>query len=311
MVLKLLDRIGIIGILIFSLVIKLILAFSTNLGNDEVYYVNFALYPNTSYFDHPPMVGWIIRAFTFDNALILNDFFVRLGAMLVGLINIFALYRIGILIRDKQTGILAAFLGSISFYVAIISGFFILPDTGLTLFWLLSIFTFIRYIKFRSPRDLIFFGLFVGLGMLSKYFSVYLWIGAFLYILKFDRKIFAKWQLWCSGFLSLLVFSPVIWWNLNSEYSGFNYHADRVGGDSWLPSLKFFFPEFFGQIFYNNPFCFYPDCFWIFSISKVEKSAKGPSFKFSNLLCSSFDHDNIGHGSIQSYFASLERTGIF
>ena len=47
-------------ILIISLV-KMITASLIELGNDEVYYWTYALQPDWNHFDHPPMVGWMIR----------------------------------------------------------------------------------------------------------------------------------------------------------------------------------------------------------------------------------------------------------
>jgi len=43
-----------------SLLLRALVAALTDLGNDEVYYWTYALYPDWSHFDHPPMVGWII-----------------------------------------------------------------------------------------------------------------------------------------------------------------------------------------------------------------------------------------------------------
>jgi hypothetical protein len=49
-----------------SIVVKLVLSYFLELGNDEVYYYTYALQPDWNHFDHPPMVGWLIRIFTFN-----------------------------------------------------------------------------------------------------------------------------------------------------------------------------------------------------------------------------------------------------
>lgn len=246
-------RIGIWTLLGISLILKISFALVTNLGNDEVYYVNFALYPNWSYFDHPPMVGWLIRMFTLNNSLLFFDEFVRLGAILIGTLNLYVLFRIGKLVKNEEAGIWMALLGAISFYVQIISGLFILPDTGLSLFWLLSIFVFLRFIKYGNEKNLWLYGCLVGLGLFSKYFAVFLLLSYALFAVFVDRRIFKSWKFWLAPLLSFVLFLPIIIWNIQSPYSGLNYHADRVGDESWLPNFKFFFPEFFGQLFYNNP----------------------------------------------------------
>jgi Dolichyl-phosphate-mannose-protein mannosyltransferase len=59
----------------------MLIAFTTELGNDEVYYRLYADPLQWNYFDHPPMVGWLIRVSTF-NFLIDTGFTIRLGAVL-------------------------------------------------------------------------------------------------------------------------------------------------------------------------------------------------------------------------------------
>ena len=50
------------------------------LGNDEVYYFQYAMDLQPNYFDHPPGVAWLIRIFTL-NLVLTDEFFIRLGAI--------------------------------------------------------------------------------------------------------------------------------------------------------------------------------------------------------------------------------------
>ena len=51
-----------LGILLFiAFIIKAFAAYSLGLGNDEAYYIAYALYPAICHFDHPPMVGFLIQ----------------------------------------------------------------------------------------------------------------------------------------------------------------------------------------------------------------------------------------------------------
>jgi uncharacterized sodium:solute symporter family permease YidK len=47
--------------IVFAAIIKIIIAPFFELGNDEVYYWTYALQPDWNHFDHPPMVGLLIR----------------------------------------------------------------------------------------------------------------------------------------------------------------------------------------------------------------------------------------------------------
>ena len=241
-------------ILGINLIIRLVIVSSTNLGTDEVYYVLYAMYPDFSYFDHPPLVGLLIRLSTFNLSFVYYDFFVRLGSLIIGTVNIYLIYQIGTFIKSRTSGIIGALLLSSSFYSSIIVGTFILPDTPLSLFWLLSILAFVHFISDKKEYWLMLFGLTVGFALLSKYQAVFLWVGAIIYFLIYNKKTLITPKFWFSIFISILIFTPVIWWNLTSEYSGILYHSNRVGNGSWIPSVKNFFPTFFGQIFYNNPF---------------------------------------------------------
>jgi 4-amino-4-deoxy-L-arabinose transferase-like glycosyltransferase len=250
------DSKTIFKLLIVNFIVRLLVMLFTNLGNDEVYYVQYALNPDIGHFDHPPLVGLLIRLSTFNLHFVYNDFFVRLGSLLVGTFNLYIIYKIGVLLKDKTLGLIAALICSSSIYASIIVGTFILPDTPLSFFWLLAIFAFIKLIAndSKSAYWLILFGIAVGFGLASKYQAIFLWVGAGVYFIIYDRKIFFTGKFWLSILSTLIIFSPVVYWNLTSEYSGINYHSERVGNGTWIPSLDNFFPEFFGQIFYNNPF---------------------------------------------------------
>lgn len=247
------DKNFIYKLLIFNFVLRFAVAVFSTLGNDEVYYTLYAKYPDYGYFDHPPMVGWFIWLTTFGMHCI-SEFFVRFSSLVFGSFNIFLVYLIGENLRNEISGNLAALLASASFYVSVISGVFILPDTPQSIFWMLSLWIFIKFLDKKTNSLLILFGVFVGFALLSKYHAVYLWLGAGLYALFFDRKILLKPAFWLSICISFLIFAPNIYWNLHSTYSGIGYHEGRVGSGSLLPNFKFFFPELFGQIFYNNPF---------------------------------------------------------
>ena len=54
---------------VISLILRMIIAGFTELGNDEVYYRLYALYPDWSHFDHPLMIGLVMQLFSFNLAL--------------------------------------------------------------------------------------------------------------------------------------------------------------------------------------------------------------------------------------------------
>jgi len=248
-------------LIILSAAIRLLLAAFTELGNDEVYYVNYALYPDLSHFDHPPMIGWLIQLFSL-NLYFSSELFIRLGAVVAGSISTWLIYRIGIQLYDEVTGWYAALLFTASFYAAIIAGTFIMPDAPQVLFWLLTLWFLIQAFEPAENQKsggnywLLAAGAAAGLALLSKYTSIFLFTGAFIYLLLYDRPRLLKWQVYAAVAIALLLFLPVLIWNARYNFVSFTFHSERVEVASHLIRPDLFLTEAGGQIFYNNPIVF-------------------------------------------------------
>ena len=239
-----------IGLLVVNAVVRGLLAAWMELGNDEVYYWTYALYPDWSHFDHPPMVGWVIQLFSL-NLLLNSEFFIRLASVVFMTANTYIIYRIGKDLKDVRTGLYAALLYTASIYAFIITGIFIMPDTPLMLFWLLAVWMAIRSLSLSKGRYLILFGLFAGLAMLSKYSGIFLWVGIGLYILVFNRKQLKKPYLYLSLLISAICCIPILYWNLKYDFISFSFHGARIGGNKL--NFSTFGTEIAGEFFYNNP----------------------------------------------------------
>jgi hypothetical protein len=243
--------------IVASVAIRGFLAWMLELGNDEVYYWTYALYPDLSHFDHPPMVGIMIQAFSF-NLFFDSELFVRMSSVVLGGVNTWLIFLIGKLLKDQLTGLFAALLYNTSVYCFVIAGIFILPDTPQLFFWLASLFMLLvilptEEITKKSRTGILVAGLLIGLAMLSKYTSVFLWFGAGLYILFYNRAWLKRWELYLSPIISFLVFLPVIIWNIQNQFISFTFQSERVGFFGSGLRFDYFFTELLGQILYNNP----------------------------------------------------------
>ena len=244
-----------IGLLVVSAVVRGILAAWMEFGNDEVYYWTYALYPDWSHFDHPPMVGWVIQLFSL-NLLFDSEFFIRLASVVFMTADTYIIYRIGSDLKDARTGLYAALLYTASIYAFVITGIFIMPDTPLMLFWLLAVWMAVIYFK-RLPTQkhsdsyIVLFSVFAGLAMLSKYSGVFLWVGMMLYIFIFNRKPLKTWAFYCALLISLQLVVPIWRWNVQYDFISFRFHGERIGGS--VINLSTFGTEIAGEFFYNNP----------------------------------------------------------
>lgn len=244
-------------LLLISALLRLILASQIELGNDEVYYINYALYPDLSHFDHPPMIGWLIQLFTL-NLTLSSEMWIRLGSVVAGTISTLLIYRIGLKLNDKETGWYAALLYNVSIYGFVITGIFTMPDSPQMLFWLLTVLLLLEAMdeSAKHPGGLFLLaGVAGGLALLSKYTSIFLFIGTLLYFIK-NRKWFGKWYVYAAVAIGFLLFTPVLYWNMENGFVSFTFHTDRVELNEGLFRFDYFAKELGGQMLYNNPFSF-------------------------------------------------------
>ncbi|MEI7499078.1 MAG: glycosyltransferase family 39 protein [Bacteroidota bacterium] len=227
------------------------------LGNDEVYYWTYAKFPALSHFDHPPMVGLVIQLFTL-NLILDSEFFLRLASVVLGSLSTGMMFLIGRQIKNPLTGLYAALLFTASFYGFILSGTFILPDAPQVFFWLVTLYFLLKslpdYDLANESRNFLFFaGVTAGLALLSKYHSVFLVAGAFMFILLYNRKWFTAKETYGAFFVFVLLFLPVVFWNFENDFISFTFHENRVGITTSGFQPQYFLTEITGQFFYNNP----------------------------------------------------------
>lgn len=243
-------------LIIISTIIRIFVAATLELSVDEVYYWTYALYPDWSHFDHPPMVGLVIQLFTLD-LLFESELAIRLGAIVFSILNTLVIYSIGKYIKNALTGLYAALLLNASIYCSVLAGNFIIPDTPQLLFWLLSI----KYLIFSLPQKnvdrststkFMLACFFIGLAIISKYHGVFILVGAGLYILIYNRNWLRSPSLYVGVLISCLFLIPILVWNIQNDWISFTFHGDRVTNKSGV-RLDFLFTELIGQIAYNNP----------------------------------------------------------
>ncbi len=247
----------VIYLIIISTIIRGFIAGFIELGNDEVYYRLYALYPDWSHFDHPLMVGLLIQL-TSLNLLLHSEFFLRLGSIIIGAINLWIVYNIGKQIKDSQTGYYASLLYAGSIYSSIITGIFILPDTPQSLFWLWALYLMIKTVP-KCPRvpmsgiNMLKIGVLIGLGILSKYTSVFLWFGIGIYIILYNREWLKSRWLYYSIFITAIIMLPILIWNFQNDFISITFHSERVDMVGRSVNFNYFFTELGGEILYNNP----------------------------------------------------------
>lgn len=238
--------------LAFAVLMHLAVASFTGLTADEAHYLLYAQFLDWSYFDHPPLVGWIqapLIALT-DSVLI-----IRLLPQLIWLVCAWLIYRITQdLNQDKRTAFLAVTLFCLS-PVLHIHGIALLPDTLLCLFTLLASRLSLRLVKSigashkdneRKPNiDLAttdlhkwaLLGFLLGLAGLSKYSAVFLAAGLAIFFLALLKGRIPLLGIALATLIGSLVVSPVLFWNATQDWISFRYQGGHVSGGTWRPEM--------------------------------------------------------------------------
>ncbi len=225
------------------------------LGIDEVYYALYSKHLAMSYFDHPPMVGWLIYLTTGGN-LLKSELAIRFSSILLSSGSLLVVYQLLIQFVPSKQALWGTLLFAANGYLSILSGLFILPDTGLSFFWLTSLFFGVKYFQKNKPHWLLWFGISVGLAFLSKYQAILLWPGLLAVLLLKSRSAFREKSLYLAMGISLFLVLPVLIWNVQHNFPTLTFHGERVAGDSMAFNPTHFSRFWLGQIVYQNPFVF-------------------------------------------------------
>ncbi|WP_139959521.1 ArnT family glycosyltransferase [Flavicella sediminum] len=255
-----------------STLFRLFLAGSLEFGNDEVYYWLYALQPDISHFDHPPMVGYFIQFFTADLFLD-SELWIRLAAIIPGSLTMLLVYKIGVELDNEYTGLLGVLLYQISPYGLLISGTLILPDAPLLLFWMAAFYCFLKSLPFQPDGKntvyLLFGFVCTGLAIYSKYQAVYLLFGAVAYVVFLNRSWLRIRQFYFGFIVPILVVLLIFSWNYENNFSSFSFHGARVAFWGLNFNWSSFLQEVVGQIAYNNPYIIVLVLFAIFNLKKL------------------------------------------
>jgi 4-amino-4-deoxy-L-arabinose transferase-like glycosyltransferase len=209
------------------------------LSVDEAHYLLYALHPALSYFDHPPMVGWV------QWPLVALDLPVAVLRLLPGLIWLASGWLVqqlaqqfsqGSEVPADQAGLAAVgvFLLAPLFNVLAIG---LLPDSLLLLLSLALLRQTLRLLQplpQTRPSDWLLLGLLLGLAGLSKYTAILAALAvALCLLLTHGWRLLRQPWLWAATLLALLLVTPVLVWNAQHQWLSFAYQAQHGAGDGW------------------------------------------------------------------------------
>ena len=203
--------------------------------SDEAYFILWGRNPALGYYDHPPLVGWLLAPLT---ALSGSGWVARLPALLLP-----ALVALGVRAallrwyeRDEDTASLAAL--AVLLVPMNVWNVLITTDTPLVLFSVASMLAFARAVQRGSNNCFFAAGILLGLAFTSKYLAVLLGLAYLVFSISTGN-----YKALLLVFLGALPFGLLnLYWNYeacwcNVMFNAINRHGDA--GLSWTTPALF------------------------------------------------------------------------
>lgn len=253
-------RRALIFLIVVSSLLRLAAAFSLGLGNDEAYHFLYAIHPDLSYYDHPPMLAWVELTGLNLTGRPFSPIALRLGFIALAAASTWLMARIATRWHGPRAGFLAALALNLTGYYGLAAGTFALPDGPLLFFWLLTIDRLC--LALREPERLApwaWMGAAWGCALLSKYHAVFLPAGTVLFLLLHPpmRRLLLKPGPYLAVAIGLAMFSPVLFWNARNGWVSFLFQGGRaIGG--FMPRPDYLGTALAAQAGYLFPWVWIP-----------------------------------------------------
>jgi 4-amino-4-deoxy-L-arabinose transferase-like glycosyltransferase len=216
-------------ILVLAMVVlRCLVASRIDLETDEAYYWLWSRRLAESYFDHPPMIAYLIRLGT----ALFGDtpFGIRSMAIACIVATSALVYALTVvLFDDRRLGALAALWFNLMPHTAFFS-IVMYPDTPAILFWTLCCVALAQVWKTGRGAWWYLAGAAGGLLLLSKYTGVFLLGGVGLWLLMSPkmRHWLTRPEPYLAAMIALVLFSPVIQWNADHHWASFAKQFGRA-----------------------------------------------------------------------------------
>ncbi len=231
---------------------KLYLSAALQLHPDEAYYWLWSQRLAFGYYDHAPLLAWLIRLTTiFSNAEIWVRFSGAAGTVVMSVLA----WKLAREISGR-TAVAAAAAIMLNVLPLTVSGSIIItPDIPAFFFWSLAVWWLWRAARSEKKHYWYLAGIAFGLSLLSKYTSVLFAPCAFLALAASpeDRRWLKTPHPYAAFVLGLLMFIPVILWNAQHDWISFRFQLGHgLGSDHYR--LDTFLDYLGGQMLVAGPF---------------------------------------------------------
>jgi hypothetical protein len=235
--------------------LRLVAAAWTPITFDEAYYWIWSKHLAGGFYDHPPMVAFVIRAGT----LIAGDteLGVRLVSVLLALPMSFAVYRSSaILFGGQRVAATATILLNVTLMAAV-GTLIVTPDAPLLVASSFVLFFLAKVLETGRGTWWLAVGAAIGCALVSKYTALFFGAAILIWLVvvpKQRRWLLSPWP-YLGAVVAFAIFAPVILWNADHQWVSF---LKQISGRARIEDFR---PVYIGeliptQIAFATPFIF-------------------------------------------------------
>lgn len=212
-------------IILTSLVLHISCISHARLLVEEAYYWNYSQHLDWGYLDHPPMVAVLIKIFT--SLFGTNEFGVRFASLFCWGISSFFAYQLTESIQPRAGRYTLLLLAVLPFFF--FQSIVITPDVPLISCWSACLYFIYQALILKKAKSWYWAGLWLGLGMLSKYTICLIGLSSLCYVAGQAKERFwlTRKEPYLAAGIAALLFTPVIYWNYQHEWVSFIFQSSR------------------------------------------------------------------------------------
>ena len=198
--------------------INLIQALFTDVIPDEAYYYFYSTNLSWGYFDHPPLVAFLISI----SSLIFNqELGVRFMTVALQLLTLYIIWKTIDEKEPSEKDVYTFFGIAASIVMFAVYGFITTSDSPLLLFTALFLYGYSRFLKNESFTNC----LILSLSMAGLVYSKYQGALIIILVVLSNLKLLTNVRFWLSGIAALLLLVPHILWQISNDFPSFRYHT--------------------------------------------------------------------------------------
>ncbi|AOU97214.1 hypothetical protein BI364_03635 [Acidihalobacter yilgarnensis] len=258
---ELIARSWVVILLISAGILSILFASQTPLTFDETYYWQWSRHLAWGYFDHPPMIAYLIAAGT--RLVGTNPLGVRLVPGMLAVTLAWMMYQLGKAYwRSSRAGLWTLVL-TVTTPLFAVGNMISTPDTPLLFFWTATILLTLRALERERLLDWLLMGACAGMGMLSKFPMILLYLALLFALLATTRgrRALRGIKPWLALGVSVLVSLPMIVWEYQNNLDSVIFHLKQglgpaAGAHDHVTGLATFGQYLLGQAGVLTPLVF-------------------------------------------------------